>query len=81
MGGYLVGQGKTTKTRTRAPGLDGVRALAVLAVEPTASGANQWTWTLQDIPGIHEESHMPPWRGLATRSAAIGNAIYREDVR
>ncbi len=39
------------------------------AVEPAASGANQWTWTLQDIPGIHEESHMPPWRGLAAKMA------------
>ncbi len=40
MGGYLVGQGKITKTRTRAPGLDGVRALAVLAVMGFHEGAS-----------------------------------------
>lgn len=39
------------------------------AVEPATSGANQWTWTLHDIAAIHEESHMPPWRGLAAKMA------------
>ena len=38
-------------------------------VEPTASGTNQWTWTLHDISAIHDESHMPPWRGLAAKMA------------
>ena len=35
-----MGQGETTKTRTRAPGLDGVRALAVLAVMGFHEGAS-----------------------------------------
>jgi peptidoglycan/LPS O-acetylase OafA/YrhL len=36
-----VGQDKTTNTRTRAPGLDGVRALAVLAVMGFHEGASE----------------------------------------
>jgi peptidoglycan/LPS O-acetylase OafA/YrhL len=40
MGDYRVGQGITTQTRTRAPGLDGVRALAVLAVIGFHEGAS-----------------------------------------
>ena len=39
-GRLAVGQGKTTQTRTRAPGLDGVRALAVLAVMGFHEGAS-----------------------------------------
>jgi peptidoglycan/LPS O-acetylase OafA/YrhL len=38
-----VGQGKTTNTRTRAPGLDGVRALAVLAVMGFHEGASEFS--------------------------------------
>jgi peptidoglycan/LPS O-acetylase OafA/YrhL len=36
-----VGRDETTKTRTRAPGLDGVRALAVLAVMGFHEGASE----------------------------------------
>jgi peptidoglycan/LPS O-acetylase OafA/YrhL len=38
-----VGQDKTTNTRTRAPGLDGVRALAVLAVMGFHEGASEFS--------------------------------------
>jgi peptidoglycan/LPS O-acetylase OafA/YrhL len=40
-GGYPVEPGETTKTRARAPGLDGVRALAVLAVIGFHEGASE----------------------------------------
>jgi peptidoglycan/LPS O-acetylase OafA/YrhL len=40
-GRLFGGRGKTTKTRTRAPGLDGVRALAVLAVMGFHEGASE----------------------------------------
>jgi len=36
-----VGQGTTTRTRAHAPGLDGVRALAVLAVLGFHAGASE----------------------------------------
>src|SRR5271155_3361773 len=36
-----AGRDETTKTRTRAPGLDGVRALAVLAVMGFHEGASE----------------------------------------
>src|ERR1700678_4503377 len=39
--GTPLGQDETTKTRTRAPGLDGVRALAVLAVMGFHEGASE----------------------------------------
>jgi peptidoglycan/LPS O-acetylase OafA/YrhL len=39
-GGYPVGRGEAVTTRTRAPGLDGVRALAVLAVIGFHEGAS-----------------------------------------
>jgi peptidoglycan/LPS O-acetylase OafA/YrhL len=38
-----VGQDKTANTRTRAPGLDGVRALAVLAVMGFHEGASEFS--------------------------------------
>ncbi len=40
-GSYPVGRDETTETRTRAPGLDGVRALAVLAVMGFHEGASE----------------------------------------
>jgi peptidoglycan/LPS O-acetylase OafA/YrhL len=40
-GSYLVGRDEITKTRIRAPGLDGVRALAVLAVMGFHEGASE----------------------------------------
>src|ERR1700723_822511 len=41
--GSHLGRDETTKTRTRAPGLDGVRALAVLAVMAFHEGASELT--------------------------------------
>ena len=38
-----MGQDKTANTRTRAPGLDGVRALAVLAVMGFHEGASEFS--------------------------------------
>ena len=29
---------------------------------PTASGPNQWNWTLKDIAPIRVEDYMPPWQ-------------------
>jgi Domain of Unknown Function with PDB structure (DUF3857) len=32
---------------------------------PAALGANNWTWTLTDVPAIRLEADMPPWTGVA----------------
>ncbi len=32
---------------------------------PSASGANQWHWMVQDVAGIRVQPHMPPLRGIA----------------
>jgi Domain of Unknown Function with PDB structure (DUF3857)/Transglutaminase-like superfamily len=34
-------------------------------VAPAASGSNQWSWELKDIPAISREEAMPPWRAVA----------------
>lgn len=33
--------------------------------EPERNGANQWTWTLREIPAVAIEPAMPAWPGLA----------------
>jgi Domain of Unknown Function with PDB structure (DUF3857)/Transglutaminase-like superfamily len=34
-------------------------------VQPTASGANQWQWVVNEVASIREEQDMPPWHGIA----------------
>ena len=35
--------------------------------EATASGSNQWSWVVSDLPAIPHEQRMPPLRGLAAQ--------------
>jgi hypothetical protein len=35
------------------------------AVESVAAGAQQWRWTLKDIPAVKVEAGMPAWRSVA----------------
>ena len=37
------------------------------AAEATASGNNQWSWVVSDLPAILPERRMPPLRGLAAQ--------------
>lgn len=37
------------------------------AVDPVATGPNQWQWSLSDLPAIRVEPAMPPWRKIAGR--------------
>jgi hypothetical protein len=34
-------------------------------VKETASGTNQWQWTIGDLKGLRTEEEMPPWDGVA----------------
>src|SRR5277367_560006 len=34
-------------------------------VAAVAEGANQWRWTVKDVPGLRAEEEMPPWRAMA----------------
>jgi Domain of Unknown Function with PDB structure (DUF3857)/Transglutaminase-like superfamily len=34
-------------------------------VAPASAGANQWQWTVSNVPGIRDEAEMPPRRGIA----------------
>ena len=36
-------------------------------LKPVTSGTNQFSWELQDIPGIEVEKEMPPWPAVAGR--------------
>lgn len=37
------------------------------AAHATASGNNQWSWVVSDLPAIQHERRMPPFRGLAAQ--------------
>lgn len=37
------------------------------AADPTATGNNQWSWVVNDLPAIRAEGRMPPFRGLAAQ--------------
>jgi Domain of Unknown Function with PDB structure (DUF3857)/Transglutaminase-like superfamily len=37
------------------------------AADATASGNNQWSWVVSDLPAIQHERRMPPFRGLAAQ--------------
>jgi hypothetical protein len=37
------------------------------AVNASATGNNQWSWVVNDLPAIREERRMPPFRGLAAQ--------------
>ncbi len=37
------------------------------SVEPTAGGANEWRWVINDVTAIRPEDRMPPWKGVAGR--------------
>jgi transglutaminase-like putative cysteine protease len=34
-------------------------------IQPAQSGSNQWQWTVRNVPGIREETDMPPMTGVA----------------
>jgi hypothetical protein len=34
---------------------------------PSSVGANQWSWTLNDVAAVKIEPYMPPWQGIAGR--------------
>jgi transglutaminase-like putative cysteine protease len=36
-------------------------------VAPVTTPGGQTQWTLDDVPAIHVEDHMPPWQGIAGR--------------
>ena len=36
-----------------------------LEIKPTANGANQWQWRMNDVKEIRHEEEMPPWNGVA----------------
>jgi transglutaminase-like putative cysteine protease len=36
-------------------------------VQPTAGGANEWRWVINDVAAIRPEDRMPPWKGIAGR--------------
>jgi transglutaminase-like putative cysteine protease len=38
-----------------------------LEQKPATSGANQFVWEMQDVPGIEIEKEMPPWLAVAGR--------------
>jgi hypothetical protein len=37
------------------------------AQAPSSVGANQWSWTLNDVAAVKIEPLMPPWQGIAGR--------------
>ncbi|HEY6945043.1 MAG TPA: DUF3857 and transglutaminase domain-containing protein [Candidatus Acidoferrum sp.] len=37
------------------------------AADASATGSNQWSWVVNDLPAIREERRMPPFRGLAAQ--------------
>ena len=37
------------------------------AADATASGNNQWSWVVNDLPALEHERRMPPFRGLAAQ--------------
>ena len=34
---------------------------------PISTGANQWSWILNDVAAVKIEPYMPPWQGIAAR--------------
>src|SRR5215469_767781 len=34
-------------------------------IQPSDSGSNHWQWTIRNVPGIREETDMPPMAGVA----------------
>lgn len=40
-------------------------------IPANASGSNQWTWEIHDVPAVHMEPHMPPLDAVAAKMVVI----------
>src|SRR6202167_2067352 len=76
--GTHLGRDETTKTRTRAPGLDGVRALAVLAVMGFHEGASELSGGFLGVDIFFVLSGFLITDLLVTRYNAVGRVDLRD---